>query len=566
MDADNRNTPSATPEEDGEKNIEDEFCQDFFLNPSLEVSFKSELILTPDSVFPTSRDSFDSSVEFSQGVEALESSVPRRDIHVSYQMNGGQYKTGIVGGFGASPSTWLGGLLGCLRPMWNVINTRQAEKQAVNDQWEIPFENIKDVKWLGSGAQGVVFLGSYRGEDVAVKKVNKLVETDIRHLKKLNHPNLVRFKGVCSQAPCYCLVMEYCPNGSLYDVLHNGRPVAPCIVVEWSKHIAAGMQYLHTNKIIHRDLKSPNILIGYNEILKITDFGTSKTLGETSAPMSFAGTVAWMAPEVIRQEPCSEKVDIWSYGVVLWELLTCEVPYKELDYSAVIYGVGNNLLSLPIPTSCPDGFKLLLMQCWNAKPQNRPSFKHILSHLEIAAVQILSTPKDTYFNTQANWRQEIRTYMSKVRCTSLKPPVALEEEASVLLKKRLEELRHAQEVRLHYERRLQRANKLYLEATALLQQVEQRERNLALRESELNTMGSTSTHLRTPTSLEASSSDQSSPKRYSKSLTNKKRTYRLSHSLSDESNNNFGGLRSSRSTTAINRIAVVDTGTQTVSL
>lgn len=122
--------------------------------------------------------------------------------------------------------------------------------------------------------------------------------------------------------------------------------------------------------------------------MKISDFGTSREWNEVSTKMSFAGTVAWMAPEIIRNEPCSEKVDIWSYGVVLWELLACEVPYKDVDSSAIIWGVGSNSLHLPIPTSCPEGFKLLVKQCWSAKPRNRPSFKHILIHLDIAAVEV----------------------------------------------------------------------------------------------------------------------------------------------------------------------------------
>lgn len=99
-----------------------------------------------------------------------------------------------------------------------------------------------------------------------------------------------------------------------------------------------------------------SILIGREGIVKISDFGTSREWkNEMSTKMSFAGTVAWMAPEVIKNEPCSEKVDIWSYGIVLWELLTCEIPYRDVDSSAIIWGVGNNNLHLPIPTSCPEG-------------------------------------------------------------------------------------------------------------------------------------------------------------------------------------------------------------------
>ncbi|PRD26597.1 UNVERIFIED_CONTAM: Mitogen-activated protein kinase kinase kinase 12 [Trichonephila clavipes] len=89
-----------------------------------------------------------------------------------------------------------------------------------------------------------------------------------------------------------------------------------------------------------------------------------------------------------------------SFGVVLWELLTCETPYKGVDSSAVIWGVGSNSLHLPVPSTCPEGFKLLLKQCWSGKPRNRPSFRHIMMHLDIAAVEILSTPEEEYFQTQ----------------------------------------------------------------------------------------------------------------------------------------------------------------------
>lgn len=121
-----------------------------------------------------------------------------------------------------------------------------------------------------------------------------------------------------------------------------------------------------------------SILIGQGEIIKISDFGTSREFNDISTKMSFAGTVAWMAPEVIRNEPCSEKVkspfeskvstrilfqiictqvDIWSYGVVLWELLTCEMPYKDFDSSAIIWGVGNHSLHV----------SLLNHSCFNIK-------------------------------------------------------------------------------------------------------------------------------------------------------------------------------------------------------
>ncbi|GFR00977.1 mitogen-activated protein kinase kinase kinase 12 [Trichonephila clavata] len=299
---------------------------------------------------------------------------------------------------GQRSNRWFDGLLRCLKPVWTVLGKTSTHE--LKDNWEVLFDDIKDLQFLGSGAQGAVFCGHLNGELVAVKKVREKSETDVKHLKKLSHCNVISFKGVCIQPPCFCIIMEYCPSGTLHNLLRQGTEIPPKKVMEWSKQVAGGMNYLHTHKIIHRDLKSENILIGCNDVLKISDFGTSRQWNDKSVKMSFAGTVAWMAPEVIRNESCSEKVDIWSFGVVLWELLTCETPYKGVDSSAVIWGVGSNSLHLPVPSTCPEGFKLLLKQCWSGKPRNRPSFRHIMMHLDIAAVEILSTPEEEYFQTQ----------------------------------------------------------------------------------------------------------------------------------------------------------------------
>ena len=214
--------------------------------------------------------------------------------------------------------------------------------------------------------------------------------------------------------------------------------------------------------------------------MKISDFGTSQQWsGEHSTKMSFAGTVAWMAPEIIRNEPCNEKVDIWSFGVCVWELLTCEVPYKNVDSSAIIWGVGSNSLQLPLPSSCPEGFKLLIKQCWSAKSRNRPSFKHILMHLDIAAVEILSFKPEDYFRTQQSWKAEVWEYNERMKCEEI-GSIPVGDEA--LVKRRKEELRHAQDVRELYERKLERTENLYLELNAERLRIEQREKEILKRE------------------------------------------------------------------------------------
>ncbi|XP_051006698.1 mitogen-activated protein kinase kinase kinase 13 [Acomys russatus] len=381
---------------------------------------------------------------------------------------------------GSGSGGFLEGLFGCLRPVWNIIGKAYSTdyKLQQQDTWEVPFEEISELQWLGSGAQGAVFLGKFRAEEVAIKKVREQNETDIKHLRKLKHPNIIAFKGVCTQAPCYCIIMEYCAHGQLYEVLRAGRKITPRLLVDWSTGIASGMNYLHLHKIIHRDLKSPNVLVTHTDAVKISDFGTSKELSDKSTKMSFAGTVAWMAPEVIRNEPVSEKVDIWSFGVVLWELLTGEIPYKDVDSSAIIWGVGSNSLHLPVPSTCPDGFKILMKQTWQSKPRNRPSFRQTLMHLDIASADVLATPQETYFKSQAEWREEVKKHFEKIKSEG----TCIHRLDEELIRRRREELRHALDIREHYERKLERANNLYMELSAIMLQLEMREKELLKRE------------------------------------------------------------------------------------
>ncbi|XP_055342066.1 mitogen-activated protein kinase kinase kinase 21-like [Paramacrobiotus metropolitanus] len=396
--------------------------------------------------------------------------------------------------------------ISCITPIvskWPLI----AKQKASQDPWEIPFERIQDLQWLGSGAQGAVFLGKYNGQPVAVKKVKSLAEVeDVKPLRKLSHVNLVAFKGVCTQPPCYCLVMEYCQYGPLYDLIQEDKRIPPPLVAVWSHQIACGMQYLHMNKIIHRDLKSPNVLVCDTHLVKISDFGTMRPWAEDqkSMQMSFAGTVAWMAPEVIRNEPCTEKIDIWAYGVILWELLVGLHPYPGLDSTSIIWGVGSEkLLGLPIPPSMPDGFRLLLTQCWANKPRNRPSFHHILLHLQIAAGELTNMPEAAFYNSQQDWRDLVHTEIKNFRIKSSQSSAFTKqknqqqrrrkrneammadgfvEELYTLHKRRQEELKHAEEIRIHYEKKLERINKLYLDLTTCSLQLEQRERDVRKRE------------------------------------------------------------------------------------
>jgi mitogen-activated protein kinase kinase kinase 13 len=251
------------------------------------------------------------------------------------------------------------------------------------------------------------------------------------------------------------------------------------MVLDWARQIANGMHYLHEKGMVHRDLKSPNILIAQDKrTLKISDFGTCRELksGGHSTKMSFTGTVAWMAPEIIRSEACTDKIDVWSFGVCLWELLTGEMPYKGVDVGAVVYGVGSGKLTLPIPQSAPDGFTLLLKQCWNTQPKHRPSFRQILAHLDILRddTEFAATPDDEFFHTQVRWRREIVERYEEMRLAESQ----LREREARLVRQREEELQHAAEVRELYEKKL-------LETTQLLQELREMENRLRKRDRDL---------------------------------------------------------------------------------
>lgn len=305
------------------------------------------------------------------------------------------------------------------------------------DPTEVKFSEIQVQEIIGVGGFGKVFRGMWNGEEVAIKAARQNPEESIsvtienvRQEAKLfwllNHENIAALKGVCLKEPNFCLVMEYAAGGSLNRVLSGGRRIPPDILLDWAMQIARGMQYLHEEaplSLIHRDLKSSNILLKEKihenilseKTLKITDFGLAREVCKTTR-MSAAGTYAWMAPEVIKVSKFSKNSDVWSYGVVLWELLTGETPYKGIDALGVAYGVAVNKLTLPIPSTCPTLFSQLMADCWHQEPHGRPTFAQILERLEeIASSSFMTTPQDSFHTMQEDWRLEIEQMFDELR-------------------------------------------------------------------------------------------------------------------------------------------------------
>ncbi|XP_033896944.3 mitogen-activated protein kinase kinase kinase 9-like [Acipenser ruthenus] len=301
---------------------------------------------------------------------------------------------------------------------------------------EIDFAELALEEIIGVGGFGKVYRALWRGEEVAVKAARRdpdeevgqtleNVRQEAKLFAMLRHPNIMALCGVCLQEPNLCLVIEFARGGSLNRAL-SGKRIPPHTLVDWAVQIARGMHYLHCQAIvpiIHRDLKSSNILILEkvenedlgNKTLKITDFGLAREWHKTTK-MSAAGTYAWMAPEVIRSSTFSKGSDVWSYGVLLWELLTGEVPFRGIDGLAVAYGVAMNKLALPIPSTCPEPFARLMEDCWNADPHTRPSFTSILDQLTaIEESGFFEMPSESFHSLQDDWKLEVEEMFEQLR-------------------------------------------------------------------------------------------------------------------------------------------------------
>ncbi|KZC13015.1 Mitogen-activated protein kinase kinase kinase 9 [Dufourea novaeangliae] len=300
---------------------------------------------------------------------------------------------------------------------------------------EIDFEELQLQEVIGVGGFGKVYRGFWQDHEVAVKAARQdpdedpsvtleNVQQEAKLFWLLKHENIVQLEGVCLKMPNMCLVMEYARGGSLNRVL-SGRKIRPDVLVDWAIQIARGMDYLHNKapiSLIHRDLKSSNVLLSepienddlQYKTLKITDFGLAREVYKTTR-MSAAGTYAWMAPEVIKKSTFSKASDVWSYGVLLWELLTGETPYKGIDALAVAYGVAVNKLTLPIPSTCPQPWRFLMEACWSSDSHSRPGFVAILVALDEVRSAFAATPHESFHTMQEDWRLEIEQVLHGLR-------------------------------------------------------------------------------------------------------------------------------------------------------
>ncbi|XP_061736007.1 mitogen-activated protein kinase kinase kinase 20 isoform X2 [Nerophis ophidion] len=286
---------------------------------------------------------------------------------------------------------------------------------------QINFDDIHFFENCGGGSFGSVYRARWISQDkeVAVKKLLR-IENEAEILSVLSHRNIIQFYGAIVEPPNYGIVTEYASKGSLYDFLScaESEEVDISHIMTWATEIARGMHYLHSEapvKVIHRDLKSRNVVITADKVLKICDFGASKFLTHTTH-MSLVGTFPWMAPEVIQSLPVSETCDTFSYAVVLWEMLTREVPFKGLEGLQVAWLVVEKEERLTIPSGCPASFAELMRNCWRTDPKERPTFKRILSTLEsMWNDSQLSKQCNSFLHNKSEWRCEIEATLERLK-------------------------------------------------------------------------------------------------------------------------------------------------------
>ncbi|KAF5183444.1 Mitogen-activated protein kinase kinase kinase [Thalictrum thalictroides] len=272
--------------------------------------------------------------------------------------------------------------------------------------------DLEELRELGSGTFGTVYHGKWRGTDVAIKRIKKSCFSgrsseqerltkdfwrEAQILSKLHHPNVVAFYGVVPDGSGGTLatVTEFMVNGSLRHVLlRKDRALDRRKKLMIAMDAAFGMEYLHSKNIVHFDLKCDNLLVNLRDsqrpICKVGDFGLSRIKRNTLVSGGVRGTLPWMAPELLNgsSNRVSEKVDVFSFGIAMWEILTGEEPYANMHCGAIIGGILNNTLRPNIPDRCDSEWRKLMEECWAPDPSVRPSFTEITNRLRVMSMAL----------------------------------------------------------------------------------------------------------------------------------------------------------------------------------
>ncbi|KAI3743728.1 hypothetical protein L1987_56793 [Smallanthus sonchifolius] len=283
-----------------------------------------------------------------------------------------------------------------MAPM-HVNNAREIPEYEIDDK-ELDFTNSIDI------TKGTFAIASWRGTQVAVKKLGDELCIDedkvaafrdeLELLQKIRHPNVVQFLGAVTQSSPMMIVIEFLPKGDLGAYLKRKGALKPLTALKYAMDIARGMSYLHENKpepIIHRDLEPSNILRDDSGHLKVADFGVSELLKGTNAAkhkklMNYQDTTSrrYVAPEVFKNEDYDTKVDVFSFALILQEMIEGCQPFVTKDEKDVpkLYAAKQRPPFNAPSKRYPHGLKHLIEECWHENPSKRPSFRQIIVRLE----------------------------------------------------------------------------------------------------------------------------------------------------------------------------------------